>query len=133
MRIWKIEISIWIKTETAIFVYNGKYFVDPGFVAEDSLGKTVDKLDRRITVQRMNKGLSINGLYDGNYVEKNIDILDQPSKYLFTENNKTIYVKGDIDSAFIRPDIYKMIYSFGDDNTHERVETARYVIVFAAE
>ena len=57
----------------------------------------------------MNKGLSINGLYDGNYVEKNIDILDQPSKYLFTEITKP-YVKGDIDSAFIRPDIYKMIY-----------------------
>ena len=76
----------------------------------------------------MNKGLSINGLYDGNYVEKNIDILDQPSKYLFTEITKP-YVKGDIDSAFIRPDIYKMIYSFEDDNTHEKVETARYVIV----
>ena len=76
----------------------------------------------------MNKGLSINGLYDGNYVEKILTFQINRQNICLQEITKP-YVKGDIDSAFIRPDIYKMIYSFEDDNTHEKVETARYVIV----
>ena len=39
------------RNDYAIFVYNGKYFVDPGFTATDSAGNQVTNVTRKITVQ----------------------------------------------------------------------------------
>ena len=54
------------RNDYAIFVYNGKYFVDPGFTATDSAGIKVNKCYQKDKPFReMTKNLSINGIYDG--------------------------------------------------------------------
>ena len=116
------------RNDYAIFVYNGKYFVDPGFTATDSAGNQVTNVTRKITVQRMTKNLSINGIYDGNYKEQNIKIADQPSNYLITELTRP-FKANVFEDALIRPDKYTMTYSFVDEPTGKTITVNRYVIV----
>lgn len=116
------------RNDYAIFVYNGKYFVDPGFTATDSAGNQVTNVTRKITVQRMTKNLSINGIYDGNYKEQNIEIVDQPSNYLITELTRP-FKANVFEDALIRPDKYTMTYSFVDEPTGKTITVNRYVIV----
>ena len=57
------------RNDYAIFIYNGRTFVDPGFTATDSEGKPVTNLTRKITVSRM-QVQQIAGLYDVNQKEE---------------------------------------------------------------
>ena len=123
------------KNDTAIFVYNGKAFRDPGFVATDSLGNSVDdsKITRVIKVNRMlEDGVGgVTNVTDFNaadavatgslltYAGTNID-----NKYLFTN-----ITTSDPAVKKIRPSVYDMEYSFTDETTGNTVTTTRKVIV----
>ena len=102
------------RNDYAIFIYNGRTFVDPGFTATDSEGKPVTNLTRKITVSRM-QVQQIAGLYDVNQKEEPITIPDKPSNYTITEITKQ-YNYQDPSSFRIRPDVYTMEYSFNDPN-----------------
>lgn len=102
------------RNDYAIFIYNGRTFVDPGFTATDSEGKPVTNLTRKITVSRM-QVQQIAGLYDVNQKEEPITIPDKPSNYTITEITKK-YNYQDPSSFRIRPDVYTMEYSFNDPN-----------------
>jgi uncharacterized repeat protein (TIGR02543 family) len=87
----------------AIFIYNKSKFVDPGFTAYDSLGNKVSDtaITRTMTVKQMS---NIGAKYakDSAVTEKTITATGQTSKYEFS----------DLESIFVRPDIYEMEYSF---------------------
>lgn len=90
------------RNDYAIFIYNGRTFVDPGFTATDSEGKPVTNLTRKITVSRM-QVQQIAGLYDVNQKEEPITIPDKPSNYTITEITKQ-YNYQDPSSFRIRPE-----------------------------
>ena len=75
------------RNDYAIFVYNDKYFRDPGFIAIDSEGNAVDNVDRSITINRMSKE-QLAGLNDVNQISYDITIPHQTSDYLITEVTK---------------------------------------------
>ena len=97
------------RNDYAIFVYNDKYFRDPGFIAIDSEGNAVDNVDRSITINRMSKE-QLAGLNDVNQISYDITIPNQPSDYLITEVTKP-YDYSDATRKRVRPDIYYMKYS----------------------
>ena len=121
------------KDDTAIFIYNGQTFRDPGFVATDSLGQTVSDADitREIKVNRM--------LSDGTAGTTNVTDFDAANAadtgslltyagvdndYLFTD------ITSDSPSVkMIRPGVYDMKYTFIDSATGTTVEKIRKVIV----
>lgn len=117
------------RNDYAIFVYNDNYFRDPGFEAIDSLGNTITKINRKISVNRMTQ-IQLAGLQDKNQEQEDIQILDQTSDYLITEITKP-YNNKDPKTRRIRPDIYYMEYSF-EDSIEGTVTANRPVIVLQA-
>ena len=121
------------RNETAIFVYNGQVFRDPGFVAKDSIGNPVDdsKITRTIKVNRMNVG-GIKGCADVTDPDA-ADAVDTKSllTYVGGDNNMlfTDITSDDAAMKLIRPGVYDMEYKFTDEVTNETVTTIRKVIV----
>lgn len=128
------------RNETAIFIYNGEPFVDPGFKATNSLGDSITIVDRTITVQRIKSRGSWDVIADSALQgAETIDILGQPSNALITDVTREIVtelINGKIvekqETLPIRPDIYEMIYSFNDTN-EGLVEIKRKVVVLQPE
>ena len=114
------------RNETAIFIYNQKTFVDPGFTAKDSLGNDVKNINREITVMRSGPGTGYTGLKNDVVTEDVITISDKDKDYAISEITP-VYVAG--GKRVVRPDKYEMKYWFNDPVTGEKVSTVRQVII----
>lgn len=128
------------RNETAIFIYNGESFVDPGFTATNSLGNEITNLDRSITVRRIASRGNWDVVADAKLqAEEKIDIINQPSNALITNVTKAVVIEevdgkkvDKQDTLPIRPDIYEMTYSFTDENDG-LVEVKRKVVILQPE
>lgn len=121
------------KDDTAIFVYNGSTFKDPGFVATDAEGNPVDdsQITRTIKVNRM-----LDAGTDGCVNVSDPDAADaETTKSLLTYvglDNQILFTDITCDDRSvndIRPGVYQMNYHFIDPVTNENINVKRNVIV----
>ena len=115
------------RNETAIFIYNEKYFIDPGFIAIDSMGQRVEKVDRKITVKRLGTS-GVAGMKDAVVTLDPIEILDKDQNYIISEITPQYVVGG---KRIVRPDVYEMTYSFYDNGTQTTVSAVRKVVILS--
>ena len=117
----------------AIFIYNGKPFIDPGFVATDSMGKPVENLARTFKgAQRLSALNAWTAMADANVqAQADIAIAAAPSNAKIEDITKA-FVDGQMDSYPIRPNVYDMEYSFEDENDGT-VTVTRKVVVLQSE
>ena len=117
----------------AIFIYNGKPFIDPGFVATDSMGKPVENLARTFKgAQRLSALNAWTAMADANVqAQADIAIAAAPSNAKIEDITKA-FVDGQMDSYPIRPNVYNMEYSFEDENGGT-VTVTRKVVVLQSE
>lgn len=104
------------KDDTAIFIYQKQAFKDPGFMATDSLGRTVP----HDTVKRSMRVISVSaGRPDYAAAGTPIPVNVQRESDIFTE----------LENIIVRPGVYEMTYSFKDELTGETISALRKVIV----
>lgn len=106
---------------TAMFVFQRRNFRDVGFTAYDALGNEVDasKVTRSVTVKTMNNGVpKYNDTTDG-AIDLAISTTDTDATHLFT----------DFIGKNVRPNVYRMTYTFTDAVTNKTVTETRKLIV----
>ena len=108
---------------TAIFIFQRTPFRDPGFTAYDALGNVV--ADTNITIELKMTAMSDGGFvtYD-NEKDKAVDVIENQalgSGFLFDA----------FKNYDIRPDVYRMKYTFKDPVTGERINAERKVIAIS--
>ncbi|MGN0108349.1 MAG: hypothetical protein ACI4A5_11730 [Hominilimicola sp.] len=109
---------------TALFVYNGKAFVDPGFsTLKDTEGNEVDPL----TVKRTIKAARINDVSDTNAVSKLNNTTDIVDTII---SGGTSCVVNTIKNNTLRPGIYKIVYSFTDFDGSELTFSRPLVVLY---
>ena len=75
----------------ALFVYNEKSFIDPGFKFISSFGEVIDTasitsgVKRKITVYRMDKPKGIESLYDTKVIKDDLEIPASGARSVITE------------------------------------------------
>jgi hypothetical protein len=108
------------KNDFAIFVYQGEDFTDPGFTAYNSLGEEVsDKaITRSLSVACM-KAYGTANMADTATSEYSFNVDNEKSQYTFSE----------LTNKYIRPDIYKIKYTFTDSYTNEECSVERNLIM----
>lgn len=112
----------------ALFVYNEKSFIDPGFKFISSFGEVIDTasitsgVKRKITVYRMDKPKGIESLYDTKVIKDDLEIPASGARSVITEITPLRTVK-----PIVRPDVYVMEYEY--DFAGEKIKAKRYIIV----
>lgn len=105
------------KDETSIFVYQRKNFKDPGFIAYDSEGNTVES-------ENVSISLSVTAFAGG--IPK-YNSSDAPNVVTEDANgNEHIFTL--LKTVNVRPDVYIMKYSFTDNLSGKTVEVNRKLI-----
>lgn len=109
------------RNDYALFVYEKSDFTDPGFVATDSLGNIVDPTTITRSIDVYN--LTANNLSEDltSVAPTTIVKTGVAADYTFTEITTA--------AAYVRPDVYDMIYTFIDPNTNDTVSVTRKIIV----
>ena len=124
---WLDEESNMDRDETAIFIYNEKDFIDPGFTAVDTMNNPVTTLDRKITVTRMGDS-GVKGMKDAVVTTDPVEILNETADYVISEITPK-YVSG--SKRVVRPGTYVMTYSFTDAATNREISETRNVVVLS--
>lgn len=109
------------KDETAMFIFQRRNFRDVGFTAYDAMGDAVDadQVTRHVEVKSMKNGVpNYDDTLDAS-VSVSIDSNDIDDKVLYT----------DIKNINVRPDVYRMTYSFTDSYTQTTITVERKLIV----
>lgn len=112
------------KDDSAIFVYQRKAFKDPGFKLYDSTGTTINDSD---VINTVNLSLEMTSFAGG--VAKYTDA-DKPEVQQATGSGNN-YVFTQFTEFNIRPDVYRLQYSFVDSISGETVTTTRFVIAIS--
>lgn len=101
---WKTKNYDW--DDTALFVINNEEFSDPGYSSvRNSIGQTVDKVSKKITVNRLSEpSLNYQDGSSNDFSSIVAETIALPDSGMITQ----------LKDIRIRPDYYELVYSFTD-------------------